>query len=216
MPDGPPRSGDLLPEIPPPWRPGQEPAPHGRRPPDPSWVQPAGRTVLLVGRLDAGAAQALAARVMDLDAEPGSDPVELHVATRVADLDAALLLADVVGATAAPVLAVGRGVVGGAALAPFAAASRRVASRRTLFQFAEPSLHVDVPHGLGLPAVAEEFAARVAALHAWVAGAAGRSSDAVADDFRRGRSLDAAEALTYGLLDELRDAPDGRASRTRP
>ena len=168
------------------------------------------RTVMLVGARDDEIAARLAAQIMALDAAADGAPIELHVATRSAELDAALLLADVVGATAAPVVAVARGIVGGPALAPFAAASERRGSRHVLFAFVEPELGAGSATVRDVPAVADAFARQVAVLHGWVANATGRPVSEVADDFRRGHSMDAAEALHYGLLDAVDDAPHGR------
>lgn len=168
------------------------------------------RIVLLVGHCDDRAAARLAAQLMALDATPDDTEIELHVATRSAELEAALLVADVVGATVSPVVAVARGIVGGAALAPFAAASRRTGSRHVLFELVEPVL-ADGPEAVrDLPAVADAFAHRAALLHGWVAGATGRPTAEVAEHFRAGRSMNASEALRYGLLDDLTDGPRRR------
>lgn len=173
------------------------------------------RTVLLVGTVTPSAAECVAAQIMALDAEPGGAPITLQVAARDGDLAAALMLADVVHLAASSVHAVARGVVGGVAVAPFAAAAHRTGSRAALFHLGEPTLVAD-PAGGDLPALAAVLARQAAQLHEWIAQATGRSLEAVADDLRSGRVLDAEEALGYGLLHDLLEAPRRGDDGTAP
>lgn len=224
---------DVPPEVPPPWRPDRpDPEEPGRRspephvplvvPPDrPGRLEDRGllghRTVLLVGPLEHESATQAAAQVMTLDAEAEGE-ISLHVACQDGDLGAALMLAETVDLTAAPVCAVAKGVVGGVALAPFAAAQRRIGSRRATFRLFEPRLALS---GVAseLTAQAEELLQQVDQLHAWLAAATGQPTATIADDFARRLTLDAEAALAYGLLDEIVTSSTRRADRdpsTRP
>ncbi len=118
------------PDVPPPWRPAQPPdEPGPPRPPVPvvplreeppldsdAFTQLFRRRVVLVsGEITPGVATDAAAQLMTLDAEDEAG-IQLHLNCRDGDLDAALMLADTVALTAAPVTAVCRGTLGGVAL----------------------------------------------------------------------------------------------------
>jgi ATP-dependent Clp protease, protease subunit len=204
---------DIPPEVPPPRHPELPPEPEPARPTAPPvpMVLPATRArdrsladhriVLLLGPLDHDLATRTAAEVMTLDAT-GDGEITLHMSCPDGDLLAALMLAETIHLTAAPVIAIARGVVGGVALAPFAAAGRRTGSSRATFRMSEPHGSLS---GIAseVTAGAEELRQHVDRLQTWLVEATGQPKATIAEDLQRGRILDAADALAYGLLDEI-------------
>ncbi|MFN2555255.1 MAG: ATP-dependent Clp protease proteolytic subunit, partial [Nitriliruptorales bacterium] len=182
------------PEIPPPWTP-DEPQPekpwhpHPQRPapvplvPVPEDPRPETglllgsllqrRIVLVTGLLTEELATAAAAQIMTLDAE-GDDAIHLHITSPDGDLGTALMLADTVAPTAAPLTAVCRGALGGPALSPFAAAGHRVASSHATFRMSEPRTSVCGP-AAEIAAHAAAIRQQLAHLHAQLARATGQS-----------------------------------------
>lgn len=198
------------PEIPPPGRPGEQPEP--TRPPvipqvevpqRADWATELLKRRLLVifGPLDHAAATRAAALVMTLDAE-GDEEIGIRIACEDAELTPSLMLAETIALTSAPVTVTATGVVAGAALAVVCAADRRVAAPRALFRMSEPRHSLSGTTG-ELVVGAEDLMRQVQRLHAWVARPSGKVSDEVAEDMRRGRVLDAADALAYGLVEEV-------------
>jgi ATP-dependent Clp protease protease subunit len=164
------------------------------------------RIVLVTGLLDAECAAELAAQLVALDAA-GDAPIEIHLDSSDGTLDAALMSMDAIDALRAPVRAYCRGQVGGPVLGVAAAADRRVAAPHVRFRLGQPTARFS-----GTP---EDIAARsrqqteqLWRLHARLARVTGRPAEEIAEDMRRGRHLDAHEALAYGLIDEI-----GPASR---
>lgn len=206
---------DIPPEVPPPRRPDgpEEPArppavplvplvlPTEKRARQVDHELMAHRTLLLLGSLDDDVATRLAAQLMTLDAE-GEDEITLHLSCQEGELLAALMVAETIDLATSPVVVLAKGVVGGVALAPFAAAHRRVASSHVTFRMSEPRLCLS---GVAneLTAEAEEVLRHVDRLHGWIATATGQPKHTIAEDFRRGRTLDADAALAYGLIDEI-------------
>ncbi|MBG0563559.1 ATP-dependent Clp protease proteolytic subunit [Actinoplanes aureus] len=166
------------------------------------------RIVMLRGQLTNEAATGIAAALLTLDSA-GPEPVQLHVASPGGDLSAALSVIDVIDALTAPVHALVTSEAGGAVLAVLAAADRRAAYRHARFKLAEPRAG-------GVTGTADEVAAAAgqhlreleeAVLR--LAEVTGKPRSRIEDDLSSGRSLSAAEALEYGLIDEV-VAPKGR------
>jgi ATP-dependent Clp protease protease subunit len=194
-----------------PWQPTPQ-APPG--PVAPSVVTPLGaatgewlhehllarRIVLARGHLDHDLATLLCAQLLTLDAE-GDDPIELHLSTPDADLDAAVTLLDAMAALRVPVHALAVGTVGGAAVAVFAAARRRTAFPHATFVLREPQVRA---HGSAteLAAAQERVESLLAAVYERLAATTGRAVDELRADARRGRFLTADDAREYGLLTE--------------
>lgn len=162
------------------------------------------RIVLVTGRLDDDVAAEAAAALMALDAI-GDAPVELHLDSPDGTLESAFVLVDTLDALRAPVRAHCRGQVAGPALGVLAAAHRRSASPHARFRLFQPTAHFS-----GTP---DQIAAQsrqqqdlLWRLHARLARLTGRPAEEVAEDMRRGRHLDASEALAYGLVDEITPA----------
>jgi len=224
----------MPPDIPrvPPWRPVPPPAPpvptperrpfpflpippeHSAAPTD-LWAKLLDRRiVMLAGHLDEPAATRAAAEVMLLDAD-GEDPIRLHIGCPDGDLDASVMLAEILDLVQAPVHALAGGLVGGPAVGVYASADRRLAHRHAAFQLREPRTQLE--------GNAEQLAGRIAQhrhqldyLQGHLAHACGQSLDAVAADLRAGRLLTAAAALGYGLVHELAGAGPRAAAPGAP
>jgi ATP-dependent Clp protease protease subunit len=159
------------------------------------------RIVVVTGRLDDDAAARAAAALLALDAL-GERSIELHLSVADATLDAAFVLIDTVDALHSPLRVLCRGRVGGPALGVIASADHRVAAPHARFSLSQPTARF-----AGSP---DEIAARnrrqqelLWKLYALLARRTGRPAEEIAEDMRRGRHLDARDALDYGLIDEI-------------
>jgi ATP-dependent Clp protease protease subunit len=159
------------------------------------------RIVLVTGRLDDDAASETAAALLALDAQ-GDAPIELHIDCADGTIEAAFALIDTLDSLRATVRARCRGQVGGPAIGVLAAADHRSSGPHTRFHLFPPTARFT-----GTP---NEIAARnrqqqdlLWRFHARLARRTGRPAEEIAEDMRRGRYLDAHEALDYGLLDEV-------------
>jgi len=159
------------------------------------------RRVVVTGRLDDAAASRAAAEILTLDAA-GDAPIELVVDSGDGTLEAAFALIDAMEAARAPIRALCRGQVGGPAIAVVAAAQHRRALPHTRFRLSAPVVRLS-----GTPAhlVVESQAQRALLwrLQGRLARVTGRAPEDIADDMRRGRYLDAREALDYRLIDAV-------------
>ncbi|WP_436536994.1 ATP-dependent Clp protease proteolytic subunit [Actinoplanes sp. HUAS TT8] len=189
----------------PPHQPSQPyPMPSGG-PGFPGWLEERlfdQRIVMLRGQLTSDASTSISAALLTLDAA-GQAPIQLHVACPGGDLSAALAVVDVIDALVSPVHALVTAEAGGAALAVLTAADRRAAYRHARFKLTEP-------RAAGVTGTADEVAAaagqhlrELEEIVVRLAEVTGRPRSRVEDDLSAGRSLTAAEALDYGLLDEL-------------
>jgi len=168
------------------------------------WLQEqlfARRIVLVTGRLDDAAAAKAAAALLALDA--GADrPIEVHLDSPDGSLEAAFVLIDTADTLRSTLRVLCRGQVGGPAIALLAAADHRVAAPHTRFHLSQTTTQL-----AGSP---EEIRARsrqqqelLWKLYGRLARRTGRPAEEIAEDIRRGRYLDAREALDYGLIDEI-------------
>ncbi len=207
--------------TPDPWKPGQPEvprtpwAPPAPGAPDPAtpvrvWRDPTDwqgqldarllerRIVMASGILDEEAATRLSAQFLTLDAE-GDGPIRLEMQNLRADLPGALAVMGVLDVVRVPVHAQAGGEIRGAALGVLAACPRRLAYPNALFAFAEPRLDI----GGTVTAVTErqrQAERMLDSLYYRIAEATGRDSGDVREDFRRARTLTAAEAMGYGLI----------------
>ncbi len=170
----------------------------------PSWLDGtlyARRIVLLTGWLDDAGAARTAATLVSLDAASAA-PIELQVHGVDGTLEAAFVLVDTLETLRAPVRARCRGRIGTAAVGVVAAAGHRAASPHARFRLAQPDLRLS-----GTPDQVEAgrrwHRDRLARFQAHLARATGRPFDDIAHDMRRGRELDAREALACGLIDAI-------------
>jgi ATP-dependent Clp protease, protease subunit len=189
-----------------PWLPVTDPR-LGREPGDPLSEAMARRLfderiVLLHGPLDERALTRVSAELMTLDAE-GDDAVTLRVDCGEAGLGPALTLMDVVELMGVPVHALCLGQVAEGAVGVVAVCARRTALPSTRFVLREPATTRLEAHVRDVAQWAELHAAERRRFCERVAQAVGRAAAEVEQDLERGRFLGAAEAVGYGLLDEV-------------
>jgi ATP-dependent Clp protease, protease subunit len=159
------------------------------------------RIVLVTGRLDADLAAEAAAAVMTLDAI-GDEPIELHLDSSDGTLESAFVLIDTLDRLRATLRAHCRGQVGGPAIGVAAAADHRSALPHTHFRLFQPAEQFSgTPDQIASHSRQQQDL--LWRLHARLAQLTGRPADEIAEDMRRGRYLDAREALAYGLIDEI-------------
>jgi ATP-dependent Clp protease, protease subunit len=159
------------------------------------------RIVLVTGQLDGDAAARAAAALLALDAN-GSRPIELHLDSAHGTLDAAFALLDTADTVHATLRILCRGQVGGPAIGLLAVADHRAATPHARFHLTQPTARF-----AGTP---QEIAAQnrqhqelLWRLYGRLARCTGHPAEEIAEDIRRGRYLDAREALDYGLIDEV-------------
>jgi ATP-dependent Clp protease protease subunit len=159
------------------------------------------RVVLLHGPLDDLSVTRVAAELMTLDAD-GDESVTLRVDCGEAPLAPALTLMDVIQLMGVPVRALCLGQVAAGAIGVVAVCAHRSAMPSTRFSLCEPTTQLET-HVRNVAQWAEMRAAERQRFCERVAGAAGASLTAVEQDVTRGRFLTAAEAVEYGILDEV-------------
>lgn len=160
------------------------------------------RIVMLRGTLTGPVATGVAAALLTLDAA-GPAPVQLHVASPGGELAAAHAVVDVIDALTADVHALVTTQAGGAVLAVLAAARRRSAYRHARFTLSEP-------RASGLTGTADEVTAaagrhlrELEEIVLRLVDVTGQSRSRIEDDLAAGRTLTAAEARAYGLIDTV-------------
>lgn len=159
------------------------------------------RIVVVTGQLDDDAATRAAAALLALDAL-GDRPIELHLNVADATIDAAFVLMDTADVLHGPLRVLCRGQVGGPALGVIAGADHRAATPHTQFRLSQPTARfAGSPDEIaGQNRRQQELLWR---LYARLSRRTGRPAEEIAEDMRRGRRLDAREALDYGLIDEI-------------
>jgi ATP-dependent Clp protease, protease subunit len=174
------------------------------------------RVVLLHGPLDDLSVTRVSAELMTLDAE-GDEPVTLRVDCGEAALGPALTLMDVIELMGVPVRALCLGQVGEGAVGVVAVCARRAALPSTRFSLREPGTELRA-HVRNVAQWAEQRAGERRRFCERVASAVGKPAATVEEDLERGRFLGAAEAVEYGILDEVRrpDAAIRRLPGTAP
>ncbi len=159
------------------------------------------RVVLLHGPLDAAAATRVAAELMTLDAD-GDDPVTLRLDCGEAGLAPALTLMDVIELMGVPVHALCLGQVAGGAVGVLAVCAHRSAMPSTRLLLFEPPTHMEA-HVRNVAQWAELRADERRRFCERVGAAVGHPGGEVVEGLERGRFFGAAEAVEYGLLDEV-------------
>ena len=162
------------------------------------------RIVMVTGRLDDATALETAAALTTLDAT-GSSPIELHVNGADGSLDAAFTLIDTLDQLHARIHVSCRGHVGGPFLGIVAAGDHRAASAHARFRLVQPTAcFAGTPDAIAAQSRRQQDL--LWKLYARLARATGRPAEEIAEDLRRGRYLDAHQALDYGLIDEITPA----------
>ncbi len=162
------------------------------------------RIILLTGRLDEFVAGETTAALMSLDAI-GDAPIDLYLDSPDGTLEAALVLIDTLDALRAVVRVHCRGQVGGPVIGVVAAGDRRSAAPHARFRLGQSSAEFSgTPEQIS--AQSRQQQALLWRLYARVAQVTGRPAEEIAEDIRRGRWLDARDALEYGLVSEITTA----------
>jgi ATP-dependent Clp protease, protease subunit len=164
------------------------------------------RTILLRGTLDDAVANQAAAELMTLDAT-GDSRITLHVDLAGGSLEAAFTVMDVIDLVGVPVHVLCSGRAEGAAVGVVAVAGRRAAAPHARFRLADPE-GVMSGSATDLSRWADHHLAQLHRFHERIAAAVKKPAGKVAADFDERRYLTAAEALRYGLIDEIA-APKG-------
>jgi ATP-dependent Clp protease protease subunit len=159
------------------------------------------RVVLLHGPLDDASVARASAELMTLDAE-GDEPVSLRVDSGEGGLGVALTLMDVIELMGVPVRALCLGQMGAAAIGVVAVCAHRAAMPSTRFSLREPTTQMEV-HVRNAAQWAEMRTDERRRFCARLAAAVGRPLPEVEEDLTRGVFMGAAEATTYGLIDEV-------------
>src|SRR4051794_15102643 len=183
-----------------PWTPA---APAG---PDlPDWLEERlfdQRIVMVRGPLTTQAATGIAAALLTLDAA-GPEPVQLHVSSSGGELGAALAVIDVIDSMTAPVHAVVTSEAGGAVLAVLAAAQQRAAFRHARFKLAEPRARGVTGTANEVAAAAGQHLRELEEVVLRLVDVTGQTRSRIEDDLSTGRTLSAAEAEEYGLIETV-------------
>jgi ATP-dependent Clp protease, protease subunit len=201
-----------------PGRPGREPSPPETYPTaTPPWAPPGyveaqlldRRVVRLWGPLDDNAVSRACAEMMALDAT-GDSAVNLYVGSSGGPLDAALALIDTMDLLGVPVHVTCLGRAEGAAVGVVAAGVKRVAAPHAQFHLCEPEVTAS-GNASQLAAWAEHHRAQLERFVQRIADATRRPAEHIEADLSLGRWLDAEQALSYGLVDEVWAPPGQRA-----
>ena len=170
----------------------------------PPWLQErlfGQRAIFLTGTVDNPAATRAAAELMLLDAT-GPEPIQLYLNCPDGTLEAALTLMDTLDLLRSPVRAQCFGQVGGPSVGVLAVADTRVAAPHASIRLGQPRTSISgAPERLA--SESEQHLALARRFRARLALATGHTVEQVAEDLKTGRYLDAEEARSYGLIDEV-------------
>jgi ATP-dependent Clp protease, protease subunit len=170
----------------------------------PEWPQAellAQRVVFVNGIVDGEAAARISAELMTLDAM-GTDPVDVYIDSADGTLDAALILIDTLDLMRAETRTYALGTAAGPAVGVLAAGKRRTAGPSVQLRLVEPR-GIAAGKAVDLQAQLDQHRRLLERFHDRLAQTTGRAPADIANDLKSGRSLDAHEALEYGLIDSI-------------
>jgi ATP-dependent Clp protease protease subunit len=159
------------------------------------------RIVLVNGQVDHTKSAAIAASLMILEAL-GDEPVELRISAESDSLDAALALIDTIDSLRVAVNGTGAGIVGGTMVGVLAVCRHRRIGALGHIYLREPRAEFT---GVAseLQSQAADMQERIESFARRLAEATRRPFEYVEADLRSGLHLDAAGAVSYGLVDEI-------------
>jgi ATP-dependent Clp protease, protease subunit len=160
------------------------------------------RHVAVTGVLDDHTAGEAATALMTLDAI-GDGAVSLRLDCTATALGPAFVLIDTIDLLGVPVEAICTGRLEGPAVGVFAVAPHRVLTPHARIHLCEPSAAF-TGHATDIERWAAHHEEQLARFVTRLAEATGRPAEHIEADLQRGRYLNADEALTYGLADEVR------------
>src|SRR5438876_3370613 len=156
------------------------------------------RIVVVTGRLDDDPATKAAAALLALDAR-GDRPIE-HSPDGA--LGAVFVLIDTADTLRSVLRILCRGQIGGPAIGVVAAADHCAAAPHARFHLSQPTARFGgTPEAIA--AQSRQQQELLWKLYGRLARRTRRPAEEIAEDMRRGRHLDAREALDYGLIDEI-------------
>jgi len=163
------------------------------------------RIIYLGTGIDAGVANALIAQLLHLEAEGAGQEINLYINCEGGDLSAMLAIYDTMQFISSPVATTCVGEAVGASAALLAAGEP---GRRSALPHARVVLHQPAAQGRGtipdLILQADELVRIRADLEAVLAAHTGQHVDTLRHDTDRDRIFTAEAAISYGLIDEIR------------
>lgn len=159
------------------------------------------RIVVLRGPLDDATATRIASQLMTLDAT-GDEMVQLQLDCPGGSLEAGFAVVDVVDCLGVPVQVTCLGRVEGAAALVAAVCGRRLAMEHTRFRLTDPDAAFEAPASQ-VASLMEYHRHSYLRYHERLASATRRPLESVTAACEAGRYLSAAEAIEFGLIDEI-------------
>jgi ATP-dependent Clp protease protease subunit len=159
------------------------------------------RTILVTGVLDSALAGRAAAELMMLDAS-GDGAIELRLDSAEGTLDAAFTLIDTIDLCGVDIHITVAGRAEGPAVGVLAVGHLRRATEHARLRLRDPSIEIS-GSATTLAELARSEMERLDRFHERLAAATHRPIEDIKVDSNAGLYLSAAEAITYGLLDEL-------------
>ena len=159
------------------------------------------RIVVLRGPLDDMSATRIASQLMTLDAT-GDDAVQLQLDCPGGSLESGFAVVDVIDSLGVPVQVTCLGRVEGPAALVAAVCNRRLVMEHTRFRLTDPDAAFEV-RASQVASQLEYHRHSYLRYHERLALATGRTLDVVTAACEGGRYLSAAEAIEFGLVDEI-------------
>ena len=159
------------------------------------------RTVMVRGTLDHDQASRAAATLMTLDAS-GDDRIELHLTGAAGDLEAGLMLIDVIDVLGVPVDTVGLGIVSGGAVGVLAAGRSRRLARHARLHLRQPDQSI-AGTAFEVERIVADHACRRESFMCQMVRFTSRPLDEILAQWDAGAFLDPADAVSLGYADSV-------------